>query len=97
MFKSASEIKNLAEQQLHDSTPFQQGVAKISKTVASNIEQAAQNGKFVTTAHFEHWYVEKHPKIVEAVSYSLRESGYSVSELLFDKGNDTRFLRISWD
>lgn len=96
MFKSASEIKNLAEQHLFESTPFQQGVATISQTVAKNIENAAQGGKFTTNAHFENWYVDKHSKIIEAVSHSLRESGYSVSELLVDKSNDTKYLKISW-
>lgn len=96
MFKSASEIKNLAEQHLFESTPFQQGVAAISKTVARNIENAAQNGKFTTNAHFETWYVNKHLKIIEAVSHSLVESGYIVSELLFDKSSDTQYLKISW-
>ncbi len=98
MFRSANEIKIIAEKNLQESTPFRQGVVKVSETVANNIEKAAKNGKFSTNAYFEGWYVEKHFKIIEAVIHELRSSGYSVTDLTTDmKLNDaTQYFKISW-
>jgi len=97
VFKNASEIKKVAEKNLHESTPFQIGVNKISENVAKNIEKAASDGKFNTRASFENWYVDKHSKVIEAVIDDLKESGYEVSDLNTSDDIDYQFIKISWN
>ena len=98
MFKSANEIKIIAEKNLQESTPFQQGVATVSETIANNIEMSATEGKFTTNAYFEGWYVEKHFKIIETVIKELRMAGYNVTDLMPDtEFNDNKqYFKISW-
>lgn len=96
MFKNANEIRNLSEKFV-DPT-FQQGVEKVSQTIANNISNAAQNGRFSTKAFFEKWYIDKYSAIIDTVINNLKTANYHVSELFdgSDVSDGTKYFIISW-